>query len=139
MRPYDADANYLYQLYTISLARFDNQEAARYISLRADLDTANILWQNDAWRFLHQHMADYNGALAYFERALKATLSMYEDQSDWVATLYNNIALFYAHQGDKATALDYYNRALEIYVQLYGDDDARTQLVRNNISKLAEF
>ena len=87
MRPYDADANYLYQLYTISLARFDNQEAARYISLRADLDTANILWQNDAGRFLHQHMADYNGALAYFERALKATLSMYEDQSDWVATL----------------------------------------------------
>ena len=55
------------------------------------------------------------------------------------ATFYNNVALFYAHQGDKATALDYYNRALEIYVQLYGDDDARTQLVRNNISKLAEY
>ena len=55
------------------------------------------------------------------------------------ATFYNIVALFYAHQGDKATALDYYNRALEIYVQLYGDDDARTQLVRNNISKLAEY
>ena len=91
----EKDANYLYQLYTIALARFDNQEAARYISLRADLDTTNVLWQNDAGQFLHEHLADFKGALAYYERGLRVALSMYGDQSDWVATLYNNIGTVY--------------------------------------------
>ena len=38
----EKDAEYLYQLYTIALAKFDNDKARFYIETRAELDTTNV-------------------------------------------------------------------------------------------------
>ena len=133
LRRQEKDANYLYQLYTISLARFDNQEAAHYICLRADLDTTNVQWQNDAGQFLHEHLADYETAITYFERGLRVAISMYGEQNDWVATLLNNIGTVYDSQGKDEDALKYYLYALEIKEQLLGTDHPETAKSYNNI------
>ena len=52
-------------------AQQQNDSAAYYLELRAQLDTTNIEWQYDAGEFIHDHTADYDKALPYLQRALR--------------------------------------------------------------------
>lgn len=62
------DAEHLYQLYTISLARYDDEKAQFYIETRAELDTTNGKWQIDAATFFSSHLL-YQQSIRYFSRA----------------------------------------------------------------------
>ena len=93
LKKQEKDAEYLYQLYTISLARFDNEKAQFYIETRAELDTTNIEWQNEAGLFIQNYLADYALALSYHQRVLRQALAQYGEKNDWVAVSYNNIGL----------------------------------------------
>ena len=63
------DAEYLYQLYTIALARFDDDDAQNYIETRAELDTTNGIWQTDAALFFSSHLKIHK-SIRYFSRAV---------------------------------------------------------------------
>ena len=80
------DAENLYRLYTIAIARFEYNKAKQYIEIRAALDSANVEWQADAGLYCH-NMADYNKAIDYYKNGLKHA----NDSSIWIALLYNNI------------------------------------------------
>ena len=67
LKQQDKDAEYLYQLYTIALSRFDFDKAEHYIETRAELDTTKWTWQFDAGVFLVQHNR-FDKAEAYFTR-----------------------------------------------------------------------
>ena len=71
LRQQEKDAEYLYQLYTIALSRFDNEKARFYIETRAELDTTNVEWQIQAGEFIEVFLADYEKALEYFHNTLK--------------------------------------------------------------------
>lgn len=62
------DAEYLYQLYTIALARYDDDNAQYYIETRAALDTTNGIWQTDAAQFFSSHL-QFQKSIFYFSRA----------------------------------------------------------------------
>lgn len=62
------DAEYLYQLYTIALARYDDEKAQYYIETRAELDTTNGRWQIDAAQFFSSHL-QFQKSISYFSRA----------------------------------------------------------------------
>ena len=64
----------LYSKYSVCFSRFDNDSAAHYILLRADLDTTNAQWQLDAGNFLFAYKADYKYSLYLFQRALRHSL-----------------------------------------------------------------
>lgn len=68
LRQQEKDAEYLYQLYTIALSRFDKDKARFYIVTRAELDTTNLNWQTEAGTFLSNYF-DKSQALAYHKRA----------------------------------------------------------------------
>ena len=52
-------------------AQQQNDSAAYYLELRAQLDTTNIEWQYDAGEYIHDHTADYDKVLPYLQRALR--------------------------------------------------------------------
>ena len=135
----EKDAEYLYQLYTIALARFDNDKARFYIETRAELDSTNVEWQLEAGQFIVLYVADYNKALTYSQSALRQSILQYDEMSEWVATSYNNIGTVYNYQGDYPKALDYYNKALVILEKLLGMEHPDIALSYNNIGTVYNY
>lgn len=77
----EKDAEYLYQLYTIALGKFDNEKARFYIETRAELDTTNVEWQTQTCNFLFEYLSDYKAACSYAKRALRVAIDRGEDKT----------------------------------------------------------
>ena len=69
LKQQEKDAKYLYQLYTIALARYDFDMGEKYLTTRAELDSTNIVWQFDIALFLKQQRR-YAESRRYYERTL---------------------------------------------------------------------
>lgn len=98
LKQQEKDAEYLYQLYTIALARYDQEKASQYIVTRALLDTTNVRWLSDAAYFLVTHN-DYEAAAKFYTMALAEYQEMDEDQLANqgldMACAMNNLGLIY--------------------------------------------
>ena len=114
LKQQEKDAEYLYQLYTISFSRFDNTKAAEYLSIRAELDTANIDWQFDVAKFFMDYLAEFDKSLAYYKRALR--IANRQEPRGGLNTMrsYNMIGNYYLTKVDTTMAMTYYRRALSI-------------------------
>lgn len=122
LKQQEKDAEYLYQLYTISLGRFDNDKAKFYIETRAELDSTNVEWQLDAGQFNSEFLANYDAAQEYFARGLRNTLSQFGEQSELSAKTYCYIGNFiYFEKKEIQSALDYIQKAFEIRKALYDE------------------
>ena len=133
------DAEYLFQLYTISLARFDKDKAARYIETRAQLDTTNVYWQLDAANFLREYMADYPKAMSVYKKALSHAMEQSGDESHDVALCCIYIASVYEEQGDYDNALEYQIKSLQIVRKIYGELDLSVAIGLNNIGNIYSY
>ena len=131
LRRQEKDAEYLYHLYTISLARFDNEKARFYIETRAELDTTNYKWQCDAAEYLQKQNRFkesellYNRALALCKGLVGENQQAYEPD---MAIILNNLAVLYVATQRFAESETKYNEVLEI----------RRRLVEEN-SELYEY
>ena len=76
LKQQEKDAEHLYQLYTISLARFDSEKACKYIGIRAELDTTNVYWQIDAGRVMAD-VGDYDKAIEWYTKAANMENSLW--------------------------------------------------------------
>lgn len=115
------DAEYLYQLHTIALARFDNEKALFYIETRAELDSTNPSWQFDAG-YCFQEFNDHVKAKKYYSRALDIYRGLSKDnpqayEPDLASTL-NNLAVLYKNTQHLAESESLYLEALESYKRL---------------------
>ena len=126
----------LYSKYSIALTRFETDSAAHYITLRAELDTTNAEWQNEAGLFISDYMADYDKAKMLYRRALNITVTQYGEKHPDVATFLNNIGVVYHHIGDYNTVLEYYGKALKIRLELFGENHPDVASSFNNIGKV---
>ncbi len=121
LKQQEKDAEYLYQLYTIELSRFNNEKARFYIETRAALDTTNVEWQVEAGRYILEYLADYDQAMTYFQRALRQAISQGVENNSDVAICYFNIGTVYYAHGEYDQALEYYLKALAILKSVYGE------------------
>ena len=110
-----------------------NDSAAYYLTIRAELDTTNVQWQLEAGRFLDEYLAAYNKALDYYNRALRNALMEYGKIHSDVAICYNNVGFIYHIQGDYSNALKYYNEALDIWLYINGVNHPYIAKSYNNI------
>ena len=133
------DAEYLYQLYTIALARFDKSNARYYIETRAALDTANILWQKEASEFLRIYYADYPKVIEYEHRILRYVLTNYDELHPDVASAYELLGVTYLDQGSYENALEYLNKSLELRTKAHGENDPELSTSYNNIGCVYNF
>lgn len=124
------DAEYLYQLYTIALARFDNEKAGRYILTRAELDTTNVEWTVQAAKFIADYRSDYDEAMRCYDRAERYA----SKQPTWLSTIYTNKGSIYLEQGKYIEAIKADSIALGLNLNLYGKNDLSTLRTINNIA-----
>lgn len=89
----EKDAEHLYQLYTICLAKFDNENAGFYIETRAELDTTRYEWQFDAGIHCY-HQGEYAKAEKYFKREIELLddfLVDFKESGDAVLDMENKV------------------------------------------------
>ena len=122
------DAEYLYQLYTIALAQFDNEKAGKYILTRAELDTTNVEWTVEAAKFLAGYRSDYDEAMRYYDRAERYASKI----PAWLSTIYSNKGGIYLEQGKYVEAIKADSIALSISTKLYGNKSPFTLKLINN-------
>ena len=84
LKQQEKDAEYLYQLYTISLASFDNKRAEQYIITRAELDTMRWDWQSDAGLYLMKNNK-LKKSEKYYERAYDVIYDIIDEAEDSTA------------------------------------------------------
>ena len=141
LKQQENDAEYLYQLYTISLTRFDYEKALFYIETRAQLDTTNAEWQFDAASYF-QDQNDFNRAERYYVKALEIRRRLAQGnpqayEPDLAKTLNNLAILFYDSQRlTESEAI--YMEALEIYRRFaQGNPQAYEPYVAKTLNNLA--
>ena len=133
LKQQEKDANYLYQLYTIALSRFDNDKARQYIVTRAALDTTNVQWEYDAGWFCSTYKADYSEALYYYQLVLMQSQQQFGEISQWSAKAHNNIGAVNYKKGLYSEALAHFFEALNNYESIYGKDYPDMAISYNNI------
>ncbi|MBR1546016.1 MAG: tetratricopeptide repeat protein [Prevotella sp.] len=121
LRQQEKDAEYLYHLYTISLARFDNEKAHFYIETRAALDSTNIQWQIDAGEFASEYLSDYTTAKRYIEKATRQCLLHHGDKGYEMSKCYISLGNIYYYTAKYQEAKELYQIALNIRENLYGE------------------
>ena len=131
LKQQEKDAEYLYQLYTIALAKFDNEKALFYIETRAELDTTNVEWQMDAGSALG-NAADYEKAMMYNNRALQCTEKNQKNHYLHGAVL-SNIGNILQIQAKYLDALAYFEQARDFDINIWGGENVALVRVYNNI------
>jgi Tfp pilus assembly protein PilF len=115
LKQQEKDANYLYQLHTIALSRFDNDKAGQYIETRAELDTTNIRWQVDAASYHRLFSAKYQQAERFLQRGLAESYKQYKGWNMVSAYVLNDLARTYESMGKMKKANDCYNDAFTLF------------------------
>lgn len=143
VRQQKKEGEYLYNLYSIALARFDNEKAKYYIETRAELDSTNADWQFDAALYAHKQN-QFKQASFYYTRALNANRELAEENPQayepGIAAILNNLASLYVdtQHHDKGEAA--YIETLEIYRRLAEEDPEKYEpdvaLILNNLGLL---
>lgn len=111
LKQQEKDANYLYQLYTIALANFDNEKAQKYIEIRAELDTTNVDWQIEAGDVMAFYFSNYKKARLFYERGTRNSLKQNGSSGAITSKCYLSMADYFHLMGDDRTALSYYKLA----------------------------
>ena len=125
-----------YSYYEMFAARFQNDSAARYLELRARLDSNNFDWMSEAAYFIEFYLADYNKALSYYQRMLAKSLETYGEGHPYVATAYTGMGRQFMLTGDTKRAFDCFDKALEIRKKCYNNEHP---LVASSLNNLGEY
>lgn len=132
LKQQEKDAEHLYQLYTIALARFDNEKAGKYIETRAELDTANIRWQVDVASFHRLYTANYVFAERFLQRALSESYKQYKGWNLISAYVLNDLARTYESMGRMQNADNCYRDAFTIYTHYKDTLSNEVAMLLNN-------
>lgn len=122
-----------YNFYLRFLQSHQNDSAANYLEMRAQLDTTNLMWQKEAGQFIKEYIADYSKAMSYFNRILRLSIEKDGEECEWAAHAYLGIGSVYDSQADFAKALEYFEKALDIQKKVLGDEHLEVAQIYNHI------
>ncbi len=125
----EKDAEYLYQLYTIALGRFDNKKARYYIETRAALDSTNVRWQIDAGEFLFEYLNLYDQAMSYFLHAE----SHADKESLEMAECWNDVGIVFLEKGKIQEAYIFFQKSLSLRERLVDKDSKEMAIAFNSL------
>lgn len=143
LKQQEKDAEYLYQLYTIALARFDNEKASFYIETRAELDPYVGEWQHDAAHyFLNQNQ--FQKSEPFFARALdyyRLGDSLFPNTYGFeLAQVLSDYAMLYDETQQLSESEAFYYEALDIFRRLDQEDPGVYEYyLANTLNNLGEL
>lgn len=106
------------------LMQHQMDSAAYYIRLRAQLDTTNVKWQNDAGMFLYTYTIDRATAMQFFQTALRHAREEFGEESRQVAVCYTHVAEMLYTQEQYTEAMALLEKALAIRMAVCDPDHA---------------
>ena len=143
LKQQEKDAEYLYQLYTIALARFDNEKAGFYIETRAELDPYVGEWQHDAAHyFLYQNQ--FQKSEPFFARALdyyRLGDSLFPNTYGFeLSQVLSDYAMMYDETQQLSESEAFYHEALDILRRLDQEDPGVYEhFIANTLNNLGEL
>lgn len=128
-----------FNFYQRFLLAHQNDSAAYYLEMRANLDTTNVEWQIDAGLFLEEYMANYDKTLFYYQRALRHAIALFGENNLLVATCYCNLGAVLTLQGKHAEALSVLNKSLEIRKEFLDENHPDMATTYNNLGAVYDM
>ena len=122
-----------YNWFEVYKMKHQNDSAAYYIELRADLDTTNFEWILDAGVFLRDYCANYSKALSYFQKVHDLSIIATEGANEWTAISLVEIGGLHEELGEFSKARDYFAEALAQYKALNFDNTIDIATCYNDI------
>ena len=122
-----------YSYYEKFASQFENDSAAYYLELRANLDTMNVGWLKDAGAFISEYLADDQKALSYYQRALRQALAQHGENHLEVAKCYSGIGALYFEMGQYDQSMEYYQKALDMMKSIYGENHPDVAVIYNGL------
>ena len=122
-----------YSYYEKFASQFENDSAAYYLELRANLDTMNVGWLKDAGAFISEYLADDQKALSYYQHALRQALAQHGENHPEVAKCYSGIGALYVEMGQYDQSMEYYQKALDMMKSIYGENHPDVAVIYNGL------
>ena len=119
----DELAKRCYGYYETFAAQHLNDTAAYYLTLRASVDTTNVLWQLEAGDFIQKYLEDFNRSMALYDKALKTSLASNGPNDKLTAAIYQNIGSVYLFMGKFDESLEQYEKARQILRLNFANDE----------------
>ena len=125
-----------YSKFEIHKMQHNNDSAAYYIKLRAEIDTTDVMLQIDAGRYICRYVADFEGALLFYLRGLRQSITQGGEINENVALCYNNIADVLEELGEFDKVMTYHEKALEIRRAIFGENHPDIASTYHNIASV---
>ena len=122
-----------YGFYETFYLQHQNDSAAHYLLLRAQLDTTNVDYQNEAAKFLVEFLSEFDKATPYYQTAMRQAKLQYGEKSEWVATILYNTGMVHYYRSELPEALEDFNQAKDIYSELLGANHPEVATMINAI------
>ncbi len=104
-----------YSKFEIFKMQHQNDSAAYYLEIRAELDTMNISWALDVSNFVAEYLGDYKKAIKKDSCAMQIAISYYGSSHIYTADCYSHLGQMYNEIGNYKEAIDYLTKGLVIY------------------------
>ena len=122
-----------YGFYETFYLQHQNDSAAHYLLLRAQLDTTNVDYQNEAAKFLVEFLSEFDKATPYYQTAMRQAKLQYGEKCEWVATILYNTGMVHYYRSELPEALKDFNQAKDIYSELLGANHPEVATMINAI------
>ena len=122
-----------YGFYETFYLQHQNDSAAHYLLLRAQLDTTNVEYQNEAAKFLVEFLSEFDKATPYYQTAMRQAKLQYGEKCEWVATILYNTGMVHYYRSELPEALEDFNHAKDIYSELLGANHPEVATMINAI------
>jgi len=125
-----------YSKYEIYKMQHQNDSAAYYVELRANLDSTNVDWNIDAGKFYEDYLVELDKSMSYYQRALNFSIKYNGENSISTACVYNNIGVVYQRQDNYDLAIDYMKKAIQIKKEIVGEQETTIATSYCNIGSI---
>ena len=122
-----------HSFYETFYLQHQNDSAAHYLLLRAQLDSTNVEAQNEVAKFLVEFLSEFDKATPYYQTAMRQAKLQYGEKCEWVATILYNTGMVHYYRSELPEALEDFNQAKEIYSEILGDNHPEVATMINAI------
>ena len=127
-------ASDFYELGKIKKLKLEYYEALRYFELAVQVAPDNSLYCNAAGDLCWE-LGYLDKGLKYHEKSLELDTKDFGEESEDVATDYNELGLIWNEKGNWDKAIEHYEKSLKIYLNLFGEDHEYTAACYNNLGE----
>ena len=126
----------LYNNAFIALRKANRDSAIYYMTLRAELDSANYVCQKETAIFFSDSIGDYHQTIHYLQKAERLAKKQLGEENEEIADIYNDLAQNYFLLNLHSKSLFYYQKVLDIYTKIYGEKHPTTIGIAQKIEEL---